>query len=82
MLSSTCEDLEYIYLPDGLEYIGDSAFCYCDQLSYVYIPDSVTEIGSYAFDDCPWLILDVNSNQANGLTFGYDVEPLCILERD
>lgn len=78
----TCEDLEYIYLPEGLEYIGASAFCYCDQLSYVYVPDSVNEIGSYAFDDCPWLILEVNSEQANGLTIGYDVQPLCILERD
>ena len=78
----TCEDLEYIYLPEGLEYIGASAFCYCDQLSYVYVPDSVNEIGSYAFDDCPWLIVEVNSEQANGLTIGYDVQPLCILERD
>lgn len=78
----TCEDLEYIYLPDGLEYIGGYAFCYCDQLSYVYVPDSVTGIGEYAFDDCPWLIVSVSSSQASGLTSGYDVDPLLVIERE
>ena len=49
--------LEYVYLPEGLEYIGDEAFDYCDELSYVRVPDSVESIGTWAFDDCPRLYI-------------------------
>ena len=56
---NTCEDLHYIYLPDGLKSIGQEAFDYCDELVYVYVPDSVTKIESYAFDDCPRLIISI-----------------------
>lgn len=37
-------------MPDGLEYIGESAFCNCRKLESVRIPKTVKNIGYYAFD--------------------------------
>ena len=58
---NTCEDLEYIYLPEGLDSIGKMVFDCCDELSYVRIPDSVRDIGECTFDNCPRLYLSVPS---------------------
>ncbi len=44
-------DLEKIYLPNSIIYIGDSAFAESN-ITDVIIPDSVTNIGNYAFFDC------------------------------
>lgn len=46
-----CSGLKSIELPDGLEYIGDSAFAGCTSLTQVKIPDSVTEMEG-AFSGC------------------------------
>ena len=39
-------------VPDGVTFIGESAFGYCDGLTRVDIPDSVTIIGDHAFVGC------------------------------
>ena len=44
-------NLRYIYLPEGLKFIGSDAFSYNQALEYVYIPSSVTHIGHHAFWD-------------------------------
>ncbi len=45
-------DLEILYLPDGLMEIGDDAFRTCLNLAGVRIPDEVHTIGKYAFGGC------------------------------
>lgn len=37
-------DIEYIVLPNGVEYIGNNVFDRCNYLRYVYIPETVTTI--------------------------------------
>lgn len=44
-----------IVIPDGVEGIGDEAFCGIDNIASVTIPASVTYIGEYAFDSCDGL---------------------------
>ena len=39
-------------IPDGLLFIGESAFLGCHKLSSIYIPDSVQSIGYSAFEYC------------------------------
>ena len=46
-----CSSLSGVYLPEGLETIGRSAF-YRSGLTSVEIPSTVTEIGPYAFYRC------------------------------
>ena len=48
---STC-GLVHIKLPDGLEYLGDSAFFHNKHLTSVYIPSSVRHLGRYVFHGC------------------------------
>ena len=74
---STCEDLEYVYIPEGCIYIGVQAFCYCDELSYVYVPDSVYTIAEWAFDDCARLYISVPS-QCQDFASNYDIQPFYI----
>ena len=45
-------DLTSVVIPDGVEYIGDSAFSGCRELTSIEIPNSVTGIAYYAFDNC------------------------------
>ncbi len=45
----SCENLEYIELPDSLRFIGYAAFGYCDSLEEVVIPSGVREIEDEAF---------------------------------
>ncbi|GHV25759.1 hypothetical protein AGMMS4952_04360 [Spirochaetia bacterium] len=42
-------------IPDGVTYIGNSAFSNCSRLTSVIIPDSVTSIGGSAFSGCSGL---------------------------
>lgn len=49
-------EITEIILPEGLKFIGESAFYDCDSLTSVVIPESVTEVDLYAFDDCNSLI--------------------------
>ena len=44
--------LTAIYLPEGLQYIGDYALNSCAALTTINIPSTVTEIGDYAFNSC------------------------------
>ena len=52
-------------IPDGVETIGDSAFCDCTSLTSVTIPDSVTSIGSHAFEYCFKLVEVINKSSLN-----------------
>ena len=45
-------NLEFIYLPNSLEYIGDWAFAGCTSMTELVIPDSVGTIGDSAFMGC------------------------------
>ncbi len=45
-------DLRVLYLPDSLEWIGNSAFMSDKHLGGVTIPEKVTFIGESAFEDC------------------------------
>lgn len=44
--------LTNVILPDGLQFIGDTAFFSCTELENVSIPDSVESIGNAAFRFC------------------------------
>ena len=46
------ETITNLVLPNGLTYIGCSAFSYCSALTSVSIPNSVTSIGEWAFYNC------------------------------
>lgn len=48
----SCENLERIHLPAGLESIGDEAFSWCYKLSTITIPENVKSIGTMAFSYC------------------------------
>ena len=39
-------------IPEEINYIDDSAFCYCQKLSEIIISENVTYIGHYAFRGC------------------------------
>lgn len=45
-------DAESIVVPDGIEKIGNLAFCCCKSLCNLQLPDSVRYVGSFAFDNC------------------------------
>lgn len=46
------DNIVEVELPEGLEKIGGSAFCWCENLEKINIPSTVTEIGEYAFGNC------------------------------
>lgn len=50
--SDATGQLTTIYLPEGLQYIGDYALNFCGALTTINIPSTVTEIGDYAFNRC------------------------------
>ncbi len=52
---SGCKYLEEINLPEGLNLICSSAFCWCENLNSIKIPDSVEWIGGKAFYHCTGL---------------------------
>ncbi len=76
----SCEDLEYIYIPESVVSIGFEAFYLCDKLSYCRVPDGV-KIGDRAFDNCPRLILDIQSKKKISFD-GYLVRPVRVIARD
>jgi len=58
--------LEKIAIPDGVQYIAESAFVGCYELMSVNIPDSVIFIGAYAFSGCTALTsITIPENVAN-----------------
>ena len=48
-----------VNIPETVEKIGKSAFCYCDALSEVNIPTGLKEMGSYVFYHCTSLTGDI-----------------------
>lgn len=44
-----CRRLEYVRLPAGLMYVGESAFRLCENLRYIILPESLRAIGKDAF---------------------------------
>ncbi len=46
------ENLEQVYIPEGIKQIGDKAFAGCKQLMTAYIPDSLTKCSKSAFYGC------------------------------
>ncbi len=53
-----CIPLRRIILPEGLQEIGESAFCYPINLVDIYFPSSLREIKKRSFSDC--ISLNVN----------------------
>ena len=51
-----CGDLREVIFNEGLQKIGQQAFCYCTSLSSITLPSTVTEIGHWAFMYCKQLI--------------------------
>ena len=51
-LSKDSTDTNTIYIPSGVETIGDSAFSRCTSITEITIPSSVTTIESFAFSGC------------------------------
>lgn len=49
---STARLLEAATLPDGIEVIGEGAFCDCKNLESINIPHSVHTVGDHAFCGC------------------------------
>ncbi|MBR4072226.1 MAG: leucine-rich repeat protein [Clostridia bacterium] len=43
--------LQAIHIPEGVEFIGESAFYGCDNLKEIYLPASLKRIGTSAFDN-------------------------------
>jgi len=52
---SDCRNLEYVYLPDSITTIGESAFRYT-KLQSIDLPDNLTNIGELAFSHCESLL--------------------------
>lgn len=42
-----CQSIEQIYLSNGIELIGEYAFCGCANVKYITIPSSVTTVEKY-----------------------------------
>lgn len=47
-----CDDMETVFLPEGLTSIGARAFRDCDGLNMVNIPNSVKQLGDEVFSKC------------------------------
>mmetsp|Transcript_14068 Transcript_14068/g.30020 ORF Transcript_14068/g.30020 Transcript_14068/m.30020 type:complete len:419 (+) Transcript_14068:224-1480(+) len=47
-----CCKLKYLVPNEGLEKIGEGAFCHCPALESIIIPSTVVEIGKIAFHKC------------------------------
>ena len=57
-----CDFLEYIYLPEGLQKIGNEAFGWCTGLKQINLPNSLESLGYYAFLNC-WSIEGFYGNE-------------------
>ena len=51
-----CDRLESVTIGNGVEQIGDSAFCFCNCLTNITIGDGVTDIDPHAFAFCDRLM--------------------------
>ena len=48
----SCDNLQTISIPEGVEEIGDEAFAYCTGLCRINFPSSLRKIGNAAFEYC------------------------------
>ena len=48
----TCLNLEYVYLADTIESLGQGAFAGCSSLKWVRVPAKVTELPKIVFSSC------------------------------
>lgn len=48
-----CHSLSSVTLNEGLEYLGNRAFCKDSMLTSITIPSTVTFMGDYSIGDCP-----------------------------
>lgn len=46
------DTIKKVYLPEGLQNIGENAFISCDSLTEIRIPETVSSIGASAFESC------------------------------
>ena len=53
-----CQNLEHIYLHEGLQSIGDYAFQDSNNLGGITLPNSVTKIGKGCFGHCDYMTLE------------------------
>jgi len=68
---SLCQTIQ---LPQGLKYIGSSAFVRCESLISLELPNSIVEIGDSAFKNCSSLtevIIPDNVEKIGDEIFGY-----------
>ena len=71
---SECKNLSAVYLPNSLQYIGESAFSGCTHLTKADIPASVVEIGRSPFVFCSSLNgISVSPDNAYYYTDAYGV---------
>ena len=47
-----CTGLETVTVPEGIEWLGGSAFYDCSALKTVILPESIVEIGQHTFENC------------------------------
>ena len=84
-----CEQIKKVYICDGIEYIGESAFSYFNNLTSIELPNTITSIEQNAFTTfgqaftinykgtiADWLKIDINSNQGAG--YGETTTIVCI----
>ena len=45
-------DIQKVYVPDGVTFIGASAFAFCENLTEVVLPDTLVKIAETAFFGC------------------------------
>lgn len=65
-------------IPEGIETIGESAFCGCKNLEELTVPASVTAIGRYAFQGCASLTTAGPTGSGTHYQFGWtDSIPAC-----
>lgn len=67
-----------VVIPEGIESIGEEAFCGCKSLESVAIPKSVTKIGRYAFlrSDSLSAKLGTGDIRYANLIFSYDKDSI------
>lgn len=63
---SECSNLEYIKLPESIEYIGDHAFFACQSLKTITIPKNVNQISSTAFSSSLLSLESIVVEEGNG----------------
>ena len=72
------DDLLYVFLPDSLETIGNSAFSDCTNLYSVGFGSGLKSIGDYAFRRCFSLAIAINSFPDSLETIGNSAFNSCI----